>query len=244
MSETVISTYETTAAAFGAAAGTYDESRRRLVPCFEEFYGTALRFASLDLPTEPRVLDLGAGTGLFSTMVAGLRPAARFTLVDTAGPMLARAATTLTDRGVAHDLRQQDLAAALPTGPFDAVISALAIHHLDDDGKRDLYRRVRDVLVPGGVFVNAEQVAGPTPRLDRLYDTWWEADARALGSDDAELAAARARMAFDRPATVDAQLGWLEDAGFTDVACPFAHLRFAVLVGWSPPARSTGGATP
>jgi tRNA (cmo5U34)-methyltransferase len=42
------------------------------------------------------------------------------------------------------------------------VVSALAIHHLDDDAKQDLNARVREVLRPGGVFVNAEQVRGPT----------------------------------------------------------------------------------
>ncbi|GAA2754905.1 class I SAM-dependent methyltransferase [Actinopolymorpha rutila] len=234
MNETSISNFETIEAAFGAAAGTYDSARRRLVPCFDDFYGTALRFATLDLPEAPRVLDLGAGTGLFSALVAGVRPRAELTLVDSAAPMLAEAASALSARGVAHEIRRQDLAEPLPHGQYDAVISALAIHHLDDDGKRDLYRRILGVLTPGGVFVNAEQVAGPTSRLDELYDSWWEEDARARGSDDAELAAARARMAFDRPATAADQVGWLREAGFADAACPFAQLRFAVLVGWSP----------
>ncbi|MET9018793.1 class I SAM-dependent methyltransferase [Actinopolymorpha sp. NPDC004070] len=234
MSETSISKFETIESAFGAAAGTYDSARRRLVPCFDDFYGTALRFATLDLPEAPHVLDLGAGTGLFSALVAAVRPRAHLTLVDSAEPMLAEATRALSARGVAHEVRHQDLAEPLPHGPYDAVISALAIHHLGDDGKRDLYRRVLGVLAPGGVFVNAEQVAGPTPRLDELYDRWWEDDARARGSGDAELAAARARMAFDRPATAADQVGWLCEAGFTDPACPYAHLRFAVLVGWSP----------
>ena len=234
MSEIGVSNSRTVAEAFGSAAGAYDASRRRLVPCFEEFYGTALRFATLDLPVRaPRVLDLGAGTGLFSALVANVRPDVRLTLVDAAEPMLGRADRLLSERGVAYDLRHQDLADPLPGGPYDAVISALAIHHLEDAGKRDLFRRVRHVLAADGVFVNAEQVAGPTPRLDRLYDTQWEEDARARGSDDAELAAARERMAFDRPATVEAQLAWLAEAGLRDCCCPYLNLRFAVLVGWA-----------
>ncbi|MEQ7009861.1 class I SAM-dependent methyltransferase [Actinopolymorpha sp. B17G11] len=235
MSETRVSHDKTVAEAFGAAAGTYDESRRRLVPCFDDFYATAVRFATLDLPAAaPRVLDLGAGTGLFSLLLSGVRPDASFTLVDSAAPMLAKAERMLTDRGITHEIRQQDLADPLPSGTYDAVISALAIHHLPDAGKRDLMHRIRAVLAPGGVFVNAEQVAGETPRLDAQCDALWEAGARALGSDDGELAAARARMAFDRPATVDDQLRWLTKAGFSDVCCPYRNLRFAVLVGWTP----------
>jgi len=232
--ETGILRYETVVAAFAAAAGTYDGSRRRLIPCFDDFYGAAVRFVTLDLPPSPRVLDLGAGTGLLAGLVSGVRPDARVTLLDSAAPMLAEADRALSERGIDHAVRLQDLDDPLPEGPYDAVVSALAIHHLDDTGKRDLYRRARSVLAPGGVFVNAEQVAGPTPRTDRLYDSLWESGARALGSDDAELSAARSRMAFDRPATVAAQLDWLSEAGLRDVFCAYQNLRFAVLVGWAP----------
>ena len=42
----------------------------------------------------------------------------------------------------------------LPDGPWDLVISVLSVHHLDADGKRDLFRRVREqsrALVIGDV---------------------------------------------------------------------------------------------
>ena len=43
---------------FESTAGTYEDARRRLIPCFDEFYGTAVRL----LPeTTGHVLDLGAG---------------------------------------------------------------------------------------------------------------------------------------------------------------------------------------
>jgi cyclopropane fatty-acyl-phospholipid synthase-like methyltransferase len=43
---------------------------------------------------------------------------------------------------------------------FDAIVSALAIHHLEDAEKRSLFARIHERLRPGGVFVNAEQVVG------------------------------------------------------------------------------------
>jgi tRNA (cmo5U34)-methyltransferase len=231
MSEIAISNSKTVGDAFGAVAGTYDAGRRRLVPCFDDFYGAAVRFATLGLPPNAAVLDLGAGTGLLSLLVAAVRPDATFTLVDVAAPMLEQAARELDARAIAHRTLHQDLADPLPPGRYDAIVSALAIHHLDDAGKRDLYARAAAALNPGGVFVNAEQVAGPTPRLDALYDELWEADARERGSDDAELAAARSRMAFDLPTPVETQLGWLREAGLTDVAAVYQNLRFAVLTG-------------
>ena len=110
-----------------------------------------------------------------------------------------------------------DLGDPLPEGPWDAVVSALAIHHLDDPGKRALFARVRAARSPpGGVFVNAEQVAGETPWLDAVYVERHERAARALGATDAEWAAATQRMSHDVCATVDDQLAWLREAGFAD----------------------------
>jgi tRNA (cmo5U34)-methyltransferase len=97
-------------------------------------------------------------------------------------------------------------------------------------GKARAFARVAAALRPGGVFVNAEQVAGPTPAFTALYAAWHEAGARAGGSDDAEWAAAEERMAYDRCASVQDQLAWLRAAGFREADCLIKDHRFAVLV--------------
>jgi tRNA (cmo5U34)-methyltransferase len=144
--------------------------------------------------------------------------------------MLDQARARLGDRAryVVADLRD-----ALPGGGFCAIVSSLAIHHLDDAAKRDLFARVHVALKPGGVFVNAEQVAGPSPLFDAHFRAWHEAAARAAGSDDAEWAGALERMAADDCAPVEDQLAWMRAAGL-DSACTFADHRFAVLVGRRP----------
>ncbi|MBG6100654.1 class I SAM-dependent methyltransferase [Micromonospora vinacea] len=222
---------------FDAVAGTYDEARRRLIPCFDAFYGTAVQVATPPLRAAlaagrtPEVLDLGAGTGLLSLLLSAAVPGVRLTLVDGAPAMLARATDQLDARSVPHRTVHADLADELPPGRYDAVVSALAIHHLDDAGKRALYRRAAAALAPGGVFVNAEQVAGPTPELDRRYDEVWLAGITERGASPDEIAGSRERMRHDRPATVADQCRWLAEAGLADVDCYFKEWRFAVFGG-------------
>jgi tRNA (cmo5U34)-methyltransferase len=218
---------------FDAHAAAYEAPRRRLIPPFDAFYGNAVDVLRM-LPAPPRrILDLGAGTGMLAARVAAAYPEAELVLVDGAPAMLEQARATLGDRATLH---VADLEDPLPSGGFDAVVSALAIHHLDDDAKRALFTRVREALPPGGMFVNAEQVAGPTPCFDRLNREWHEASARAAGTDDAEWAASLERMQHDRPSDVESQLRWLREAGFDAADCVFKDHRFAVLVA----RRATG----
>jgi tRNA (cmo5U34)-methyltransferase len=213
-------------AVFDQHARDYDALRRRLVPDFDAFYGAALEALGLVAPPVGRVLDLGAGTGLLAAMVTRAHPEAELVLLDGAGEMLAQARERLGDR---VSYVTADLGDPLPEGPWDAVVSALAIHHLDAAGKRDLFARVHDALAPGGVFVNAEQVLGPTPKLDAGYRERHRAQAFALGVSPAEWEATLERMSHDRCDTVADQLAWLADAGFVDVDSPWRSGRFAVL---------------
>ena len=154
-------------AAFEAHAEGYDAERRRLLPCFDAFYAAAVEAVGLSGRPPGRVLDLGAGTGLLAGFVArGLPGGASSTLLDGAGAMLAQARERLGERA---SYVVGDLVDPLPEGPWDAIVSALAIHHLDDPAKRDLFARVRAALAPGGLFVNAEQVAGESAWLDVVY---------------------------------------------------------------------------
>lgn len=211
---------------------TYDRDRRILVPPFDLFYGTAVEVAALGRSGPVRVLDLGAGTGLLSGELAAALPEATFVLLDEAPAMLDRARERLGPLGDRVSTVVADLRDPLPDGPFDVIASALAIHHLDDAGKADLYGRAAAALAPGGVFVNAEQVAGPTPTLDAYYRERWDAHTRALGATDEMLAAAAERMAIDLPASVESQVEMLRAAGLVDVDSFFQSWRFAVIAGW------------
>src|SRR6267378_5705793 len=217
--------------AFAAGADTYDRARRKLVPCFDDFYRTALELLPFKSDDRFEALDLGAGTGLLSAMIAEAFPKARLTLFDLTPEMLMIARQRLKPVGKRVKFVTADFAKAAPSKPYDAVVSALAIHHLPDSGKRHLFADIFKYLTPGGVFINADQVAGETAAIDRRSHDLWIKRARELKAGERDLNAALERMKQDLPATVGQQLAWMREAGFVEVACSYRNLIFAVLSG-------------
>lgn len=218
---------------FDRTAATYDAARAKLIPPYERFYGSVVELIPF-VPSAPiRILDLGAGTGLLSAFIRARFPNARLHLVDLVASMLERARKRLGAENITYAVLNYGAAPlpASPDGPWNAIVSALSIHHLTDDAKRSLFRRIHPALAPGGVFVNAEQVAGPTPELTRRYHAQWLKQIRERGATDKEIAEAEYRMQADLCSSVEDQLQWMREAGFSDADCWFKDGRFAVLAG-------------
>ena len=108
---------------FDAHAPDYAATRRRLVPSFDQFYGTAVEALGLIGRPPARVLDLGAGTGLFAGAVAEVYADAELVLLDGSPAMLEQAKGLLGARASYITSRLEE---PLPAGPWDAVVSALA----------------------------------------------------------------------------------------------------------------------
>jgi tRNA (cmo5U34)-methyltransferase len=181
---------------------TYLENMHTDIPVFDELQEETAR-ATEGIAARD-ILELGVGTGMTAKRVLAAHPQARLVGIDESEAMLAEA-------DIAGDLRVSRLEDPLPEGPFDLVVSCLAIHHLDAEGKRDLFRRIAEVLRPGGRFVLADVVV-PEREEDAVTPT---------------------TPGFDRPDTLAAQLDWLAEAGFEaemtwtwkDLAVVRANLR-------------------
>jgi tRNA (cmo5U34)-methyltransferase len=139
------------------------------IPLFDDFQD-AVAEATVGVETRA-VLELGVGTGETARRVRARHPEASWTGVDASRAMLDRARDTFPDA----DLRLSRLQDPLPAGPFDLVVSALAVHHLDADEKRDLFRRVAESLRPGGWFVLGDVVV-PERREDAQIEIDWVVD--------------------------------------------------------------------
>jgi tRNA (cmo5U34)-methyltransferase len=217
---------------FDKYARSYDRARRKLVPCFDDFYGIVLGLIPYGPEDEFRVLDLGAGTGLLSLLVSNTFPKASLTLVDLSQDMLARAKERFAEEAGRFDFIVADYAKGALPGEFDVILSALSIHHLPDHEKEALFKRGHSALAKSGVFINADQVRGSTPEIEERYRKAWLDQVRSSGASRGDLEAAFERMREDRMATLETQLRWLRAAGFHTVNCWYKNYSFVVYAGF------------
>jgi tRNA (cmo5U34)-methyltransferase len=139
---------------------TYLDEIRAEVPRYDD-----LQRAAVDaIPFPPkRVLELGMGTGETTRVLLEAYPDAWVIGLDSSPDMVYRLREEYDDVQLA---RMED---PLPDGPWDLVISVLSVHHLQDEAKRTLFRRVREqsrALVIGDVVKADPQVTPIEPGLD------------------------------------------------------------------------------
>lgn len=124
---------------FNKLSADYDLQRRKFIPCFDDFYEISTSILDID-EANPRVLDIGAGTGLFSSYVLKRFPDAQLTLVDISEGMLEVAKLRFIDhpniRFITGDYSRHTF-----DEKYNVIISALSIHHLTDTEKEYFYKK-------------------------------------------------------------------------------------------------------
>jgi tRNA (cmo5U34)-methyltransferase len=217
---------------FEDEAPIYDDLILKLIPRYPEMIDALVSALPFEPDATIRVLDLGCGTG--SVAAAALRrfPNASMTCLDAAENMLASARERLAPFQ-RIELVQSDFLAWQPSDAYDAVVSSLALHHLDtDEVKRSFYRRVFAALAEGGVFYNADNVLGSNRALDAMYVEKWTSYMTAnVGEAEVRGVWLPRYRAEDRPARLADQLHWLEAIGFRDVDVVWKWFNFAVYGG-------------
>jgi tRNA (cmo5U34)-methyltransferase len=185
---------------------SYADLVKSEVPAYQSLQ-VAVAEATTDIEAR-RILDLGSGTGVTAHGVASRHRDAMVVGIDESDTMLEHARRLLPHA----DFRVGRLEDELPTGPFDVVVSALAVHHLDAPHKADLFIRLAGIVAPGGRFVLGDVIVPDDP-------------AAVVTPIDGE---------YDQPSTIAEQLQWLTGAGFV-AHTAWIDRDLAVLVGNLPP---------
>lgn len=191
------------------------------------------------------VLDLCCGEGRLSEEFLSTDDQGRVTLLDGSAEMLALANERLRPYVGRFDQDQADIKDRSWRKPatYGAVMTSLAVHHLNEDEKQALYRDVHEMLIPGGCFVMADLVEPTSVDTRNLAgDHWHEAvsaSSRTLfSSEEATEVFEQTDWNYfrltepdplDKPSTVIDHIDWLRAAGFDEVDVPWVYAGHAII---------------
>ena len=214
---------------FNMIAKKYDINRRKFIPCFDDYYINTTAFITSNIKPPESIIDLGAGTGLLSYYWHRYYPNSNYLLVDIADDMLSIARQRFQwFNNVSCQV--SDYKKKLPAIYFDTVISALSIHHLEQNEKEALFSKIYQSLPKGGMFVNYDQFCAGDNVLNSWYDRYWENQLFNSGLTDRDLELWQERRKLDRECSVEEETDMMTRSGFRIVKCIYAFQKFAVIM--------------
>ena len=212
--------------AFDKAAESYDKNRTKIIPLMEIFYNTAVELTNKF--ENPRILDLGAGTGLLTQLLYEKHPESEFTLIDLSEEMLNVAKERFSDL-INFQYILGDYLATDFNGKYDIIISSLSIHHLTSKEKQTLYKKIYEHLNPKGVFINADKVLGNTDKTEEMYISRENEFLENQDITPEERNIVYERRKLDIPSTLEDNLKWFKDIGFINCDVFFKYYHYLVM---------------
>ncbi len=217
---------------FEEEAFDYDGLIPRIIPKYHEQNETILAMIPFDRTRNVKALDLGCGTGILSYLLLRSFPKAKVVAFDLAENMLSACQQNLGEYQDRLTLVKGNFASDDFGSDYDIIVSGLSTHHLDDNEKLRLYKRIYDSLNQGGILINREVVLGESCSLTERYHSLWREYIRSNGEDDEKWF--NKYLEEDIPAPVDVQINWLREIGFIDVGCHWRYFNFAIFGGIKP----------
>jgi tRNA (cmo5U34)-methyltransferase len=156
-------------------ASSYDKRFAKLAPMRDALH-LLIRFVLSELPTDARILCVGAGTGLELIYLAQTFPQWQFTAVEPAAPMLDICRQRAEECNIASRCTfHEGYLDSLPASPsFDAATCLLVSHFLmQQDQRRNFFSQIALRLCPNGYLVSADIASDmSTSAYQSLFEVW------------------------------------------------------------------------
>ena len=151
----------------------WDRMQDLYIPARKDRFGIIVRLIADSQRKVSRVLDIGCGTGSLMVPILQEFPAAEVWGVDFDATLLALAQNRLAKFGgrvklVRADLRKKGWTDIVGE-PFDAIVSATALHWFSPAQLSRLYKQFAGILKPGGIFLNADHAGS---RCEGIQKDW------------------------------------------------------------------------
>jgi tRNA (cmo5U34)-methyltransferase len=214
------------------AVARYAEGTLRLVPGLLALHQMTTLLLAEHVPTDGRVLVVGAGGGMELKRFAEAHAQWRFVGVDPSAEMLKLASANLGAHVSRAELHEGYIDTA-PAGPFDGASCLLTLHFLSVEERRRTLAEVHRRLRPGAPFVVAHH---SFPQSEPEKTRWlnrYAAFAIASGVPVEQARKAPAAIGSRLPVLAPEQdAALLQEAGFGGVELFYAAFSFKGWVGY------------
>jgi len=224
--------------------GKYIGGIRQFFPLASEQLDVIARIIYRFNPEVKTFLDLGCGDGFMGYYVFEMFPDSRGIFMDASNEMITRAKAKQNSfhaQLFVGDFSNADWIKPLPENvKFDLVISGYAIHHIENEKKKRLYKQIYNLLNPNGIFLNLEHVLSPTDDLeklfrnlfdDRMFDYHKHIGDGKTKEEVIEKYHDPNHAALNRLEFVEKQCNWLREIGFKQVDCYMKIFELALFGG-------------
>lgn len=221
---------------------------RGAIPLAKEQIDLMLRIiGACDIEVE-RILDLGCGDGILAASILQQYTNASGVLLDISEPMIQATKDKLAKHYnldfVLFDFGNSQWTERVKAkGPFSVIISGFSIHHQTDKRKQEIYSEIIELLMPGGLFLNLENVSSSTNWVSKLFDDlfidslfnmYLTNGVEKTRQEVSDYWYNREDIEVNKLAPVEKQCDWLRQIGFSDVDCYFRTLEIALFGGRKP----------
>lgn len=156
-------------------ASSYDERFAALAPMRDALH-LSIRLILSELPTDARILCVGAGTGAELIYLAQNFPQWQFTAVEPAAPMLDICRQKIEDGGIASRCTlHQGYLDSLPTSDSFHAATCLLVSHfmMQQDERSNFFRQIAARLRPDGYLVSSDLTADmESSEYQSLLEVW------------------------------------------------------------------------
>lgn len=188
---------------FATRVNGYDEHMLNEVDGCREAYKKIAEFIPADTKN---LLDLGCGTGLELEGIFKRFPEISVTGIDLTKAMLDRLSEKYSDKNITL-INGDYFSTDLGREHFDAAISFQTMHHFSHEMKIGLYKKIRNSLKSGGVYIECDYMV----ETQSEEEHWYAENARIrkeLNIPENEF------YHFDTPCTTENQIKMFLTAGF------------------------------
>ena len=208
----------------------YDILIKKLIPRYDYMHKLIVNSINFPINKYFRVLDLGIGTGQTALNLLKKFPNIKIDGVDISSKMIIRGKKRLKNFLNKVNFIKKDIKdLKLKNKYYGVCVAVLCVHHLNQDEKKILFKKIFNSLVLGGIFVIGDIIRFNSDiKTKEKEKVWKKILEKNLGKKEANFWF-KNYQEEDLPDSIGDQIQWLKEAGFKRVKSLWRYINYSVI---------------